>query len=322
MASQNLTCILLASVLVSGCAYHAPDAPTPIDVPPSTAASAIRLVSASRPDRSTDVVATVLTSVGAFVAGARVELATSTGTLSTTSGTTDSAGTVRSVLTNGTTATVRASAAGVSNEITVPGTPDGSITPGTPPTTPTTPTAGPLTVTINASPVGTVGTAVTFGASTQATASALWTFGDGGVSTSIGGTSHAYASAGVFPVGLTVTDVLGRTASTSTTITISPVPPPPPGPAAFAASVNCPKPASGLTVACNVSAFVNGALLPSASVTNVAWDFGDGFIQTTALPVNTRTYASSGTYTVFATVTAATASGSQMATASTSVTTP
>ena len=42
---------------------------------------------------------------------------------------------------------------------------------------------------------------------------------------------------------------------------------------------------------------------PSATITSVAWDFGDGHLSA-AFPVSSNLYAGAGGYTVFATVTA------------------
>ena len=79
----------LVTAFTVGCAYHEPAAPTPIVVAPSTAPASIRLVGATRPDRSLDMTATVLTASGAFVSGVKVDLFSTAGTLSPSSGITD-----------------------------------------------------------------------------------------------------------------------------------------------------------------------------------------------------------------------------------------
>ena len=48
----------------------------------------------------------------------------------------------------------------------------------------------------------------------------------------------------------------------------------------------------------------NGVVQPSSTVSQVAWDFGDGSNPATDVPVASHVYAGAGTYTVFAAVTA------------------
>jgi PKD repeat protein len=323
-----IAALLVAGLAGSACAYHSPTAPAAVTVVPSTAAASIRLVAASRADRQLDVVATVLTASGASVTGARVTFMASIGTLSADTVVSDDSGTARTILASTGLGLVRASANGIDATLTVTGggagpvaTPDPTPAPGPAPG----PTPGPLTVTINASPVGTVGMPVTFGLSTAASGAVLWTFGDGATSADHISTSHVYSSAGTFSVSVTVTDGIGRTASAGTSVNIASAPLPPAAPAAFIASIGCPKPTS-LTVACNVAATANGVLLPSSTITRVDWDWGDGRISQTngtGAAATTHPYASSGTYTIFATVTGAPPLGaSQTATTATSVTVP
>jgi PKD repeat protein len=69
--------------------------------------------------------------------------------------------------------------------------------------------------------------------------------------------------------------------------------------------MTCP-PSTTLTQACNVAVTMDGAPLPSGSITNVTWDWGDGHTDANQTsPVKTRTYLNAGTYTVFASVTGA-----------------
>lgn len=73
---------------------------------------------------------------------------------------------------------------------------------------------------------------------------------------------------------------------------------------------------------CNVTGTYNGATVPSASVTRVDWDWGDGSTSISTSPAQTKTYAQPGTYTVIGVMTADTADGQKTATASKSVTVP
>ena len=64
--------------------------------------------------------------------------------------------------------------------------------------------------------------------------------------------------------------------------------------------------ATGTATACNVSLTFGGTPIGGATVTRVDWDWGDGSLadNQTTVPVGKHTYATPGTYTVFATVTA------------------
>jgi PKD repeat protein len=97
----------------------------------------------------------------------------------------------------------------------------------------------------------------------------------------------------------------------------------------FVASMGCPfstSTSAPFVQACNVAVTLNGVQLPSGSITNVTWDWGDGFTNSTQFPsaaVNTHSYASAGTYRVFASVTGAPPLGTpQTATTSLTVTVP
>ncbi len=191
---------VLLATLVSGCAYNAPDQPTVIILPPSTTAASIRLTGSSRPDRALDITATVLSSSGIAVPGVRVDLATSAGVLSPTSGVTDGNGTIKSILTTGGNATVSAQAGSLVATVNVLGTPDANTPtpPVVPPLPPVTPTPPALTVSISVAGSPTAGTATTFGLSTQALSSATWNFGDGTIAatTGTGAASHTYIRRG------------------------------------------------------------------------------------------------------------------------------
>lgn len=155
-----------------------------------------------------------------------------------------------------------------------------------------------------------------------------WTFGDGTSSTNFAG--HAYQQPGSYAASVSVRDRDGRTAEAGTVVTVASrprpprdPPPPPPEPASLSVKLTCtPKPAGTTPTPCNVTASYDGSTVPSANVTGVDWDWGDGFTDSTAGPTNSRTYPLAGTYTVYATVTATTSGGSKTATKSTTIVVP
>jgi gliding motility-associated-like protein len=110
-----------------------------------------------------------------------------------------------------------------------------------------------------------------------------WTFGDGGTANTPN-PSHQYAAPGTYNVGLTITGSNGCVASNTTPVTVYPKPV-----ANFTATSMClydPVPFSSATA--NVAA-------PS-TITDYAWDFGDGNTSIAANPTNL--YATDGTYNV------------------------
>ncbi len=136
-----------------------------------------------------------------------------------------------------------------------------------------------------------------------------WSWGDGGAST--GATAqHAYAAAGTYAIGLTVTDDDGATHATSSSVTVTaPVPQNQPPTAAIAAPT-----ISGRTVALDG----RGSTDPDGTIATYAWQFGDG--STGSGPTPTHTYATDGTRMVTLTVTdddAATASTTRSVTVTT-----
>jgi len=175
----------------------------------------------------------------------------------------------------------------------------------------------PLTVTLS---VGRsdpeVGQAISFVASSGAPiTSATWHFGNGGEQlTARGETAYAYQTAGTFVVQVTVTTADGRTATDQASVTVarhqSPPPEPtptptPPNTSGFQTAIRCtPKPA-GTATHCQATVTYNGVTQPSGTVTDVAWDFGDGGADRQPTPVTSHVYAGPGTYTVFADVVAA-----------------
>ncbi len=116
-----------------------------------------------------------------------------------------------------------------------------------------------------------------------------WAYGDGSTGTGVT-TAHTYASAGVYPVTLTVTDDRGGSVSTTQSVTATLAPNVLPT-AAFTPTVN------KRTVSVNGSASADA----DGTIASYAWNFGDGSTGTGATA--TRTYAAGGTYTVTLTVT-------------------
>ena len=132
-----------------------------------------------------------------------------------------------------------------------------------------------------------------------------------------------YAQSGNFTASVSLVDGSGRTAHSTRLIAVdspsresTPPAPGPTPPAGYVVSLACaPKPA-GTDTPCNVTVSYNGVRLPSADVTNVDWDWGDGEETSTTKPVDAHTYMGAGPYTVFATVTATTKAGPKTATVS------
>ena len=161
-------------------------------------------------------------------------------------------------------------------------------------------TAGSTGATVNLPPVASSTSAVTdlsvaFDGSPSTdpdgtVAAWAWDFGDG--STGTGRTAtHAYKTAGTYPVTLTVTDDKGATATGKVSVTVTaPVPNVAPT-AAISASV------AGRAGTFDGSASADR----DGTVASWAWDFGDG--STGTGPRATHTYAKDGTYTATLVVT-------------------
>ena len=188
----------------------------------------------------------------------------------------------------------------------------------TPTPTPTPPIA-PLTVRLLVQ-AGQVNTPSTFSlASNGGVVRATWDFGDGVVvTTNEPYATHVYERSGMFSASVTIIDELARTESATASVVVAPAPTVPPVvPPSLTASLTCVPSPHGTPTSCNVTASL-GAVLPSAAITRVAWDWGDGTTQAIASPLGSHAYVQAGKYTVFATV----AVGSQVATTSTQVVTP
>ncbi len=143
----------------------------------------------------------------------------------------------------------------------------------------------PTTAATFTAPTVCIGSATPFTNTTAGASTYSWTFGDGGTST-LQNPSNTYATAGNFPVSLTVTTAAGCISSGTQTVYVISNP---------TASFSAPQVCLG-----NATAF-------TSTITNgntYSWTFGDGQINTTsATPSNL--YATSGTFAVSLTVTAA-----------------
>jgi PKD repeat protein len=116
-----------------------------------------------------------------------------------------------------------------------------------------------------------------------------WNFGDGVTATGAK-VDHTYSAPGTYNVTLTVTDSAGFSSSTTQAVTATA-----PHQAPVAAFTPTP---TGLTAAFDASASTASG---AATITDYAWNFGDG--QVSSVPAPTHTYAAAGTYTVTLTVT-------------------
>ena len=117
-----------------------------------------------------------------------------------------------------------------------------------------------------------------------------WDFGDSTTGTGSKPT-HTYASAGSYPVKLTVTDDQGATNSLTKTVTVTAPPVNQPPTAAFTATP------TNLVATFDATASSD----TDGTITGYAWDFGDSTTGTGSKP--THTYGSAGSYPVKLTVT-------------------
>jgi PKD repeat protein len=268
----------------------------------------------------------VLDAFGAPVVNLAVALTSTAGTISPDQITTDGAGrgtavlqaapgsvTVTASIANGPTRSAPVAVQPLPPPLPAP-------TPAPTPTPTPEPPRPPLTVTIFVTPQQ-AGQSTTFSLATQAISSATWDFGDAAtLTTTTPFASHVYGAGGSYPVTVIVRDTQGRTASASATAVIPPAPAPPPPPPALSVTIGCTPGTHGTTsTPCNVAATNASGQIVTASITSVAWDWGDGSpIETTSGPLASHTYAQAGKFTVAATVTANGVTGS----ASTLITIP
>jgi PKD repeat protein len=113
-------------------------------------------------------------------------------------------------------------------------------------------------------------------------------YGDGSAHGTTVSSTHTYAAAGTYNVGLTVTDNQGATGTLSQTITVT--------------KTNVAPTASFTNSISNLAVSVNaGASTDDGTITGYAWNFGDGATATGVTA--SHTYAAAGTFTVTLTVT-------------------
>lgn len=271
------------------------------------------LNAASRTDQQLDVSAQVLDGLGHGIPNVPVQFTITNGTVTPPIVNTDATGLAKSIAIATGTSTLTATTGIVSASATVIG---GAV---------------PLSATLSIAAV-TVGNNSTLNVNVTGQAlggpfSYVWTFGDGkGDSGSAASITHAYPGVGTYQASVKVTDGAGRSATSAATAVVNDVPAPT-TPATttvtptLTATVNCTANTHGTVSPCNVSASYTNASnvtvnIASQSITNVAWDWGDGTaLQNVASPLANHTYAQAGSYIITATVTATTADGSKTASA-------
>jgi PKD repeat protein len=114
-----------------------------------------------------------------------------------------------------------------------------------------------------------------------------WNFGDGGTAAGQNVT-HTYNTPGTFPVTLTITDTLNRTNFVTHGVTV--------GQGALPVAAFITSPASPI-VDQSINFNASGSTVePGHTITDYAWNFGDGTLGSGAL--TTHSYSQTGTYTV------------------------
>lgn len=300
--------LLTACLSASGCLAY--QNPSQADAPAvSTTAPYTLTVGALGSSNPVTVNARVQNINGSPLAGIPVMFSANVGTLSADSGITSASGMVTTTWSGNGSADVAARTGNLNaHTIVVSNTP-----------VPTAPV--PQVAFLNVSGSATTGIPVVFGVSSSATGQMWqWSFGDGGTAqTTAFNTIHTYTRAGLYTANVSS----DGTVPTSATIAVTDAPAGPPPPALLAATITCVVSTTPV-VPCNISATSNGAPLPSNSITNVSWDWGEGggLNQITSSPVATHTYMNPGTYRIFATIVAGTPSGAAQTVTSTSVTVP
>jgi PKD repeat protein len=121
-----------------------------------------------------------------------------------------------------------------------------------------------------------------------------WNFGDGSTATGRSA-SHSFSSANTFVVTLTVTDFIGRTASTSQTVVVSGGATPT---ASFLFSPASPRVGENVNFNASASRPATGR-----TIRTYEWDFGDGEQKTTTGPITSHDFQKAGDFNVTLVVT-------------------
>ena len=228
---------------------------------------------------------------GSGVPGVPVSFATDTGTLSSSSATTDQSGTASVTLTASRPAKVTANVAGKTAEVTIGLNPRTGVTVAGP-TTPV--SAGvPTTFTIGVAAGSNIrDVTVDFGDGTRQSYGAL-----SGPTT----VQHTYRDPGSYNVRATATEASGFTESVSTTVIILPGQPP-----GVIVTPSNTRPTINQII--TITATVSGA---TSTIQAYEWDFGDGTTARTTGPQITKSYSTPGTKVIRVTVVQATGPSGQ-----------
>jgi uncharacterized repeat protein (TIGR01451 family) len=127
-----------------------------------------------------------------------------------------------------------------------------------------------------------------------------WDFGDGGRGTGVSPT-HVYWTTGTFTITETVTDSLGRSASTAHALTVTPSTTGGPTPTGTPPVAAFTVPTASPTAGSPVSFDGTGSADPDGAVVDYAWTFGDGGTAAGATP--RHTFGDHGSFPVTLTVT-------------------
>jgi PKD repeat protein len=140
--------------------------------------------------------------------------------------------------------------------------------------------------------------------------------GDGTAVVTDGLTTHTctYPAAGTFTPRVTASNGTITGSASAPAVTVGdPVP---------EITVICGSVKVGTATTCNVSAKLNGAVVASAKITSVTWDFGDNSTAITQVNTTTHPYAGASTYTVTVSDVAVTGTSAKGAGFTTAVVTP
>lgn len=125
-------------------------------------------------------------------------------------------------------------------------------------------------------------------------ASYAWDFGDGGAGSGKTAT-HSYATSGTYVATLTISDAIGRSASTTQTVNVGQGAAPS---ASFTSSPSSPQ----VNQVVNFNASASTAV-PGRHIVSYSWDFGDGDQKTTGSTTTTHDFLTAGAFQVTLTVT-------------------